>query len=79
MACCAMTNGGEEFGPVYGTRFNPETEKNEPFDTGEVELVRAAGNRWGIRPDQCLFLEAAYQRRNYERILKRVEALEGKA
>lgn len=35
-----------------------------------------AGNRWGIRPDQCLFLEAAYQRRNYQRLLSRVEALE---
>lgn len=37
-----------------------------------------AGERWGIRPDQCLFLEAAYQRRNYNRLLKRVEALEAK-
>lgn len=47
--------------------------------TGEVKLVVIAGNRWGIRPDQCLFLEAAYQRRNYERLLARVEALEAKA
>lgn len=65
---------GDEFGPVYGTRFNPETEKNEPFDTGEVELVRAAGNRWGIRADQCLFLEAAYQRRRCDRIEARLKA-----
>ena len=63
---------GEEFGPVYDTRFNPETEKNEPFDTGEVGLVRAAGNRWGIRADQCLFLEAAYQRRRCDRIEQRL-------
>ena len=47
--------------------------------TGEMELVVPAGNRWGIRPDQFLFLEAAYQRRNYERLLARVEALEAKA
>ena len=37
-----------------------------------------AGNRWGIRPDQCLFLEAAYQRRNHQRLLARIEALEAK-
>lgn len=41
----------------------------------ETVLDIAAGNRWGIRADQCLFLEAALQRRNYERLLKRVEAL----
>ena len=35
-----------------------------------------AGNRWGIRADQCLFLEAAYQRRNYQRLLARIEVLE---
>ena len=53
-----------------------------PATIGEDgEIVSAgieAGNRWGIRPDQCLFLEAAYQRRNYERLLKRIEALENK-
>lgn len=31
-----------------------------------------AGNRWGIRPDQCLFLEAAYQRRRCDRIEARL-------
>ena len=50
----------------------------ESYDTGEKRLVTAAGNRWGIRPDQCLFLEAKLQRRNYERLLVRIEALEGK-
>ncbi len=34
----------------------------------------AAGDRWGIRPDQCLFLEAAYQRRRCERIEARLAA-----
>ena len=50
-----------------------------------VEPAVEAGNRWGIRPDQCLFLEAALQRRNYQRqielnkdILSRLEALESK-
>lgn len=41
--------------------------EQEEYDTGEVRLVRAAGNRWGIRADQCLFLEAAYQRRERAR------------
>lgn len=46
----------------------------EEYDTGEVQLVRAAGNRWGIRADQCLFLEAAYQRRRADRIEARLDA-----
>ena len=48
----------------------------EEYDTGEKMLVLAAGNRWGIRADQCLFLEAAYQRRRADRGDARVEALE---
>lgn len=35
-----------------------------------------AGSRWGIRADQCLFLEAAYQRREMQRLKERVSALE---
>lgn len=50
--------------------------EQEEYDTGEVRLVRAAGNRWGIRADQCLFLEAAYQRREMQRLMQRVSALE---
>lgn len=41
-------------------------------------LLVPKGSRWGIRPDQLLFVEAAYQRRKYERLAKRVEALEAK-
>lgn len=44
----------------------------------ETVLELAAGNRWGIRPDQCLFLEAAYQRRRCGRIEARLAALEAK-
>lgn len=40
--------------------------------TGEMKQVVVAGNRWGIRPDQCLFLEAAYQRRRCDRIEERL-------
>jgi hypothetical protein len=65
--------------PVQNEDGSIEFIKTSRFEaTGEQRLKLAAGNRWGIRPDQCLFLEAAYQRRNYERLLKRVEALEDK-
>lgn len=45
-------------------------------ESGDMKLVRTAGNRWGIRADQCLFLEAAYQRRRCDRIEGRLAALE---
>lgn len=40
----------------------------------EIEPAVVAGDRWGIRPDQCLFLEAAYQRRRCDRIEARLSA-----
>ena len=43
-------------------------------ETGEMRLSRHAGNRWGIRADQCLFIEAAYQRRRCDRIEARLNA-----
>lgn len=52
--------------------------KLEPRDTGEKRLVRSAGNRWGIRSDQCLFVEAAYQRRRCDLIEQRLDVLEYK-
>ena len=51
---------------------------DEGNKTGEQRLVLVAGNRWGIRPDQCLFLEAAYQRRRCDRIEARLLAIESK-
>lgn len=66
----------DEFESVIAIRKNPKTDEQEEYETGEIKLVRKAGSRWGIRPDQCLFLEAALQRRNYSRILKRIKALE---
>lgn len=55
-----------------------DTEVTRQVATGNTLLVRAAGNRWGIRPDQCFWLEAAYQRRRVSRIEKRLLALESK-
>lgn len=39
-------------------------------------LVTPAGNRWGIRSDQCLWLEAAYQRRERQKLEARITNLE---
>ncbi|MDZ7554444.1 tail fiber/spike domain-containing protein [Cronobacter sakazakii] len=39
-------------------------------------LVTPAGNRWGIRADQCLWLEAAYQRRERQKLEARITNLE---
>lgn len=43
-----------------------------------VEPALEAGDRWGIRPDECLFLEAALQRRNHKLVIDRIEALEAR-
>lgn len=66
----------DELEPVMGIRDNPTTGEPEEYTTGEMKTVLAAGNRWGIRPDQCLFIEAAYQRRRCDRIEARLAALE---
>ena len=50
--------------------------KEERDEDGNV--VINAGSRWGIRSDQCLFLEAAYQRRENERMKSRLDAIENK-
>lgn len=42
----------------------------------EVAPAIEAGNGWGIRADQCLFLEAAYQRREVKREREAREKLE---
>lgn len=41
-----------------------------------IEPAQEAGNRWSIRADQCLFLEAAYQRREMNFLKKRIEMIE---
>lgn len=47
-----------------------------PVVTGEKRLVIAAGNRWGIRPDQCLWLKMAATERRCARIEDRLRQLE---
>lgn len=55
-----------------------EEEIIEQRDTGEVKVTREAGDLWSIRADQCLFMEAAYQRRRCDRVEARLAALESK-
>ena len=55
-----------------------EEEIIEQRDTGEVKVLREAGDLWSIRADQCLFMEAAFQRRRCDRIEARLAALESK-
>lgn len=43
-----------------------------------VEPAREGGDRYGIRYEEMLCLEAALQRRNYQRLLNRIEVLEAK-
>lgn len=48
----------------------------EEYDTGEKQLLTEAGSRWGIRPDQCFWLEAAYQRRGAKQMEDRLKIIE---
>jgi len=54
----------DEYEPIIGNReVIREGERfREEFDTGERRLVRAAGNRFGIRYEEALVLECAYLR-----------------
>jgi len=45
------------------------------YDEWEATDEHPAGNRWGIRPDQCLFLNAALQRREMRRLKDKIEQL----
>lgn len=43
-----------------------------------VTPAQNTGNRLGIRSDQCLFLDAAYQRRRFDRMEARISVIESK-
>lgn len=60
----------DQYEPVMATRTNDAGEE-ELYDTGERTLVLAAGNRYGVRYEEALAIEAAYQRH-------RIAALEAK-
>ncbi|MDK3166102.1 tail fiber domain-containing protein, partial [Aeromonas caviae] len=62
--------------PVLEDVVEEYSEEAEPIF--EKVLETPAGNRWGIRPDQCLFLLAAAQRRKMKALEDRIAAVEGR-
>lgn len=64
--------------PDPSAEYEYDNEGNIVGDVQYIEKVTPAGDRWGIRPSQCLFLEAAYQRRENERMKSRLDAVEKK-
>lgn len=76
------TEIGEDGEPYQLEVMAAQYEDGAMIEPAQYETVRtvvpavAAGNRWGLRSDQCLFLEAAYQRRRADRIDARLAALE---
>ena len=64
----------EEGVSVYFVQKTGEEVRNEP--TGETHVTLEAGNRWGLRYDECQAIEAAYQRRRLSRIEAKLAALE---
>jgi hypothetical protein len=53
-----------------------DEEYTETVDTGETRVTQEAGDRWGLRYDECQSIEAAYQRRELARMAARLAALE---
>ena len=48
----------------------------EQVDTGKTRVTLEAGDRWGLRYDECFAMEAAWQRREIIRQNDRIAALE---
>lgn len=65
----------EEGQPVRSKRVY-EKVGTELYDTGNRRLVRESGDSWGIRAEQCLFLEAALQRKKMILLEERIRLLE---
>lgn len=63
-------------GTKYGLLCYDKWDDQYEIKDGKSELVTPAGDRWGLRPDQCAWLEAAYQRRRSARLEERVSRLE---
>lgn len=63
--------------PIKRTEIVNE-EYEETVDTGETRVTLEAGNRWGLRYDECFALEAAWQRREIRRMSARLAELEAR-
>jgi hypothetical protein len=56
-----------EIEEAYLVTVEVEEEYEEQEDTGETRVTLEAGNRWGLRYDECQAMEAAWQRRELAR------------
>lgn len=65
----------EEREPIYATGVDEDgNEINVP--TGETRVTLEAGDRWSLRYEECLALEAAWQRRRGDRLEAAIAAIE---
>jgi hypothetical protein len=54
-----------------------DEEYEESVDTGNTKVTKPAGDRWGLRENECQAIEAAYKRRELSRMESRLALLEG--
>lgn len=73
--------GEDENGePLFRMReVEAEEEYQDIVATGETRVTLEAGDRWGLRYDECQAIEAAWQRRELARMAARLMALESPA
>lgn len=65
--------------PLFALQQVERTEEYEvQVDTGETEFAQQAGDRWGLRYDECQAMEAAWQRRELRRLHTRLAQLEAR-
>lgn len=60
----------------FGLLCHDEWEEQSEMIDGKKVIIKSAGDVWSIRPDQCAWLEAAFQRRRADRIEARLEKIE---
>lgn len=65
---------GEVLYKLVEVAFDEEYE--ESIDTGKTRITLEAGDRWGLRYDECQAMEAAWHRRELSRMAERLAALE---
>lgn len=61
-----------KFGLLCHDRWEEQTENVN----GKNVVIKESGDIWSIRPDQCAWLEAAYQRRRSDRLEARIAKIE---
>lgn len=72
-----MNDDGNHAYELFEVMVDVEEEYTEPAEPEYEDVLEIpAGSRYGIRYEEALALEAALQRRNYQRLIKRIEALE---